>query len=343
MNITFYADDPHWSGLDRNGGSRTAILCAKTLGDLGHNVDIVAHKNKFDWFKFKPPVHHVPKNTDALIAVTISDVKHIQKYKGMKLFYYSRPFEIHTKWQKWQMSEKKALRRMAKFVNKHEGTIFCNSGWQVEFLARHGIPAKLVFSGQDLDSDPQPYRERLAGDRYVIGCQYSTKKRKGWEEFGKLAKALGPGYKYIAFGSEKCNDKFLSKYLRNPSREELTNLYREMNYFWIPNKFEGFYNCGVEAIWNGCAIITPHNTPISSGICDYVVADPIMLSTKEAVSRSQNIIKEKIGTREKNMKRMVRLIQNKKCDTCIYYKQPAIKRGDPCLICNVNLSKWRGR
>lgn len=308
MNIAFYGNHPHWGGLANNGGSRTILLSAEVLRGLGHGVKIVTHTDRFTWFPHPPVVKKVPKDTDVLIAISISDIKEIQKYHGMKLAYWARPFET------WQMDEEKIIRKLKKF----SGIIMCNSGWQVDFLLEHGIESHLIFSGQDLS-----YRDRApdyTGEfKLSIGCQYSTKPRKNWKAFKKLAGILGSDYEYVAFGSEKCKDKFVDTYLRNPSREKLNDLYRGMDIFYCPNTTEGFYNPGIEASIQGSLIVShtewrngcgDYCSPPTAHVCRSMpeVVDAIKNPDFTKVVRMQKLIREKIGTREENMKKMVEII-----------------------------------
>ena len=319
MKICFYGNHKYWGGLAQNGGSRTILLSAKTLEIIGHDVDIVTHTDRFTWFAHKAVRSHVPKKTDLLIAISISDVKDlIKNYRKYKLAYWARPFEMTTKYQKWQMSQKKVLKVLSKF-RAIGGKIICNSGWQVEWLGKHGIKSTLVFSGQDLGNIDYPpdYQSEF---KMTICCQYSTKKRKGWKDFKKLAKLCGNRYEYVAFGSEKCKDKFLSKYLCNPKREALNELYRQSDIFFIPSKYEGFYNCGVEAAMQGCLLVGSYYK--SNGIGDYVgfhtghiydtleEARQILLKPDfKRVAKCQALIRKRIGTRKQNMKKLVECLQ----------------------------------
>lgn len=306
MNICFYADDKRWSQLSPTGGTRTVIRSAQTLRELGHNVSIVAHKDGYSWDKHPKPIHSVPKNTDILIAVSISDVKHVMKYKSMRLAYWARPFET------WQKPEHKCLRMLEKFTRKSKGKILCNSKWQVDFLSSKHIKSTLCLSGQDIDyKDCLPNPQE--GKNIVVGTQYSTKPRKGWRQFKKIVNILGSSVECVGFGSEKCKNKVFGKYLRNPSREKLNELYRSIDVFICCSKLEGFYNPHVEAAMQGCVIIcndNPRNgcmdtaneetahiyhTPLEAAEC-------ILNPDFSKVEKMQEYIIENIGNRTNSMK-----------------------------------------
>ncbi len=345
MRITFFADDPRWSGLSNGGGTRTLVLSAQTLRELGHNVSIVAHKDGYSWDKHPKPIHNVPKNTDILIAVTISDVKHVMKYKGMRLAYYSRPVECDTKGHKWQMSQKKALATLRKFTKKYKGVIISNSGWQIKWLKKHGIKSHLVYSGQNLTCvNPRTREGWLDGHSLSLFCQYSDNPAKGWKEFVNISKLCGDKYDYFAFGSKKCKAfkyakkpsltayKFLTNYYQNPSRDDLNFDYQCKDIFFCTSKREGFYNCGVEAVMNGCLLIG--NSNYKNGCVDYLTPEtgyiynntnevPALLKSLdirhrthdkmdeviEKVTNCQKLIKEKIGSRSDNMRSMIKVLK----------------------------------
>ncbi|MCP4651206.1 MAG: glycosyltransferase [PVC group bacterium] len=323
MKITFFGNNKKWGGLANNGGSRTILLSAETLRELGHGVNVVACSDKFTWFPHPPIKHKVSSNTDVVIAISISDVKDIMdKYPGKKLAYWARP------WESWHSSEKKCLKLLKRF-RLFGGTIMVNSGWQKDYLETKNITSHLVYSGQDIEwkmesGYNQPY------DRMVIGCQYSSKPRKGWKEFKKIAKLLGDKYEYVAFGSEKCKNKFISRYLRNPAREKLNEFYRSMDVFFIGNQLEGFLNVGSEAVINGALLICNSNP--RSGAHDYCNEETAHMYNYTGdgkrtgllgfqimrimdnldftkVAKCQKLIREKIGTRKKNMERMIEVLE----------------------------------
>lgn len=163
-----------------------------------------------------------------------------------------------------------------------------------------------------------------------IGCQYSSKPRKGWKSFKKLRSLLGDEYEYVAFGSEKYSKPWLT-YIQNPSFEELKKLYRSCDIFFAPNKLEGFYNCAAEAALCGCLIVC--SSHYSNGMGDYAYPETAVVfdSVGEAAEKIKEIdfsdplggwcikiMKMKsrlleIGNRSKNMKHLVEVLcsQNK--------------------------------
>lgn len=318
MRIAFYADHRKWSQLANNGGTRTILLSSKVLNDLGHLTVVVAHKDRFSWFKHPKPVHSIPKYTDAVVAVTISDVAEVLagrvrgRIKTERIAYWARPYET------WQMPEDDIFRLLKKFV-KADGVVMVNSEWQQGELLRHEIPAAVVYQGYDHPPggpDPGGPWERP----WYIGCQYSTKWRKRWRMFADLHHLLGDrDYRYVAFGEEPCKEPWVERYLRRPSPGDLDSFYRGCHYFFCPNILEGLYNCAIEASLRGCLLVVA-NEP-RNGMMDYCDGSTAVLfddlssvevamsrADRALVERCQRTIVDVIGTRERNMRRMVEVL-----------------------------------
>jgi hypothetical protein len=318
MRIAFYADHRKWSQLANNGGTRTILLSAETLNRMGHSAVVVAHKDRFTWFKHPKPVHGIPAGTNAVVAVTISDATEILdgylsgRIRCGRIAYWGRPYET------WQMAEADIYKTLKRFV-KVGGVVMVNSEWQQQELAMHGIPADVVYQGYDLppgELNPGGPWEKP----YYIGCQYSTKPRKRWGQFAKLREILkDQDYRYVAFGDEPCKARWLTKYIRRPSRTDLETFYRGCHFFFCPNDLEGLYNCAIEAALGGCLLVVsdkPHN-----GMADFCnestaevyhnildAASRIEYPSIDLVAACQQRIVHKIWTRELNMARMVEVL-----------------------------------
>ena len=92
-----------------------------------------------------------------------------------------------------------------------------------------------------------------------------------------------------------------------------------MDVFVCCSSNEGFYNPGVEAAMNGC-LLWVNNNP-RNGAMDYVNYDTALIYSPldwcvsgtyfnvenmfSRVAKCQNLIREKIGSRKKNMERLV--------------------------------------
>lgn len=315
MKIAFYNDHHYWGGLANNGGSRTILLSTKTLNAMGHEAVVVTHHDRFTWFKHPKPVHKVPKDVDVVVAVSISDVYDLVHgpIPWNQYAYWARPFET------WQMDMQQICTLLRSFI-KIDGIILVNSIWQQRELAENGIDSTVVYQGYD-EPPGGIFSMPLWEDPIYIGCQYSTKDRKKWDHFVKLHDILGDKeYRYDAFGDEKCKEKWLTQYLRRPSHDLLTGFYRGCHFFFCPNKLEGLYNCAIEAALNGCLLVVNAYYPRNGMMdyCDETTAE--MYADAEDAARHirnpntckveacQKRIVEKIGTRERNMARMVEVL-----------------------------------
>ena len=313
MNLTFYANHPHWSQLSNGGGTRTILLSAQALRDLGHRVDVVATKDRFTWFKHPKPVKAVPKDTDVLIAVHIHDVPLVMeeaKRRRCRMAYWARPYEL------WTMSEHDVFELLRKF-RKKGGIIMANSSWPVEELDERGIEAHVQFAGM---SEEWRYPLDMPAERRWVGCQHSTARRKGWKCFKQLHKALAYCHDihWNSFSMSKYKRPWL-KHVRNPAHNQLQDLYWDCDYFFCPNTLEGFYNVGAEAALSGCVLVCRDTR--RNGMGDYACPESTIVfrSVGEAAERirageippKHHLCRErvlKIGTREENMQKMVELL-----------------------------------
>jgi hypothetical protein len=288
MNITFYADDKKWSQLSNGGGTKTIICSAETLRSIGHKVSIVARKDNFTWVSHPKPLRTVPKKTDVLIAVTISDVNHIMKYTGMKLAYWSRPVEL------WQKPKIKAIHTLKKFI-KAGGTVMSNSSWQIDWLAKNGVKSHLVYSGIDLN-----FWKRTEGEHKWIG--------------GLINK------RHDSKRSDLVKSYCKIRLKGNLKPHGVRDLYNQCKIWLAPSEKEGFHNVPAEA--NLCGNLIICNRSGRNGMGDYATEETAMRYSTEdelmdcldnpdysKVEKMQKILREKIGSRSENMKRMVKLLK----------------------------------
>lgn len=305
MNICFFNDHPNWGQLANCGGSRTILKSAHVLRNLGHKVSVVAHVDRFKWFNHPEPIQRIPQNTDALIAVSISDANMLLEmgmHKKYRMSYFSRPFE----W--WQIGNTFKMYDCLKRIGK-KARIFCNSQWQVDDLTSKGIPCTLQYAGLDLDIWRD---EGIRGEKIRIGSLYNLFSGKRWEDFKQVTKMLGHEYDYVAFGAKKFKNGFLHRYLKCPTESELRTFYSKCHIWFAPTIMEGFHNVPAEANLCGCLVVCNYIPTNGSG--DYATDETAMIygNLDEAVemiktadyskvARMQEILKNKIGDRQKNM------------------------------------------
>lgn len=305
MKIAFYCDHPVWGQLANNGGTRTILKSAETLRALGHEVDVIATKDKFTWFEHPPCKRTISKGTDWVIAASVSDVHSMrERCKTLKQAWWMRGMET------WQHPKYKIIKRAGKVRT------FVNSEYQKKWLAENGVATELLYPGYDNWKD-----RNLRGDKIRIGSLYSDRTTKQFGHFRTLAKELGEDYEFVTFGDRNVHEGWIHKHLKKPSHKELEELYSSCHIWFAPTKWEGLHNVPMEAALCGAHIIC-YNSP-ANGCWDYldleesfvysVVADAaeyIRRWNRICLGRTKKKIQDVIGTREHNMKKLVRMLED---------------------------------
>ena len=296
MHIVFNALK---TNLGNTGGCKTIVESAKTLRKLGHKVDIVASKNRYTWDNVKT-IKEIPK-CDACIAISCMDIGTTLNAKAGKKVFWKRGHEV------WMMPKDKLLRKISKIET------ICNSTWQVEHLKKHGIKSKLCYSGLDLDLWKTGTTKST---KPTIGFLYHEKhKTKRWRECKKIMKIFGDKYEYKILGK----DKFITG-------KKLVSFYSDCDIWFAPTVLEGFHNPPAEANLCGSLVVCSDNS--RCGCHDYAdrVTAEIYYSFDDAVNIferlqypdfdtmgkvaiMQDVLKNKIGSREVNMARLVRMLK----------------------------------
>jgi len=302
MRIVFYCGHKYWGGLSNNGGSRTILLSAKTLSELGHEVDVVACSDKFTWFEHKNTLKKIPKKVDAIIACSVSDIDGMYRYapKTAKKFYWMRGLEV------WQVSEhiiKEQLQR------GHRNIV--NSSWLKRTLDKWNVSSDLVWQGVDINFWYQ--KSQLNKDGIPkIGCLYNTHHHtKRWDMFVDIMNRLKDEYKYWGLGTENPKEH-LDCFLKNPKPYSLRSFYEQINIWFAPTELDSFHNCPLEAALCGALILCRKIK--SNGMEDYATDETAMRfnTIDEAiemiknpdyskVKKMQELIINKIGDRKTNM------------------------------------------
>ena len=284
MNICFYAAGPK-SGLDNNGGTRTNLKSAEVLRNLGHEVSVVATYDKFTWFPHPAPVAHVPKDADVIVAVTCNDIKNALKH-GKPVVYWCRGVEL------WKMPEAKIIQR-ASMCDR----VICNAQHLVDWMHKNYVDAELCYAGMDLDfwKDYGNHQKGVVGG--LINYRHKTKRSDIVEQLA--TKTAGGFY----------------------TEQQMRGLYNECAIWLSPSENEGFHQCPCEAALCGCLVIG--NRGSCGGTRDWLdnTTGHLFSTVEEArkaieypdyslVENAKMIIKHKIGSRDKNMERFVKLCQS---------------------------------
>ena len=313
MNICFYADSKYWSQLSPNGGTATILHSVNVLRKLGHEANVVASIDRFNWFKHSKPLKKIPKDTDVCIAVTVSDISRMLKRTNAKVFYWARLLENH------QMTSPSLLKWVSKV------SVLVNSKGLQKWYYKHGIDTTIAYQGVDLNK----WRDLNMHEEDSIGFLISDKKRKHFDFAMEIVKALGGKYKYYGYGTDFnykiklfVKDRFLS-YIKNAGYADLIRMYNLVGKWVSTSKKEGLHNCPLEAGLCGCTVIYP-DAPLG-GCSDHCIDGETaweykaldVRSAVEVIEKSDNSLNEahkdlivsKIGSREDCMKKLVDILK----------------------------------
>ena len=309
MNVAFYANHPYWSQLNNNGGTRTIIKSVQSLNELGHKARIVAKVDRYTWERHDTPKVKIPKDTDVCIAVSIHDIP-LMKHEAAKRCPKAKLAIWLRSWPTNQMPEEKIIKKLDKF--SRIGTVLVNAGWLKDHLIKNGVESELVWAGFD-EWEPHIYINNIE----KIGCLYNPKlKTKRWQDFLYMKEKLGDAYEYISFGVPKKCRTVGVKYISNPKHSQKEAIYGGADIWFCPTVSEGFHQVGMEAGLCGCVVVGPDKP--SCGMHDYLNNETgiIYNDLDDAVEKIQKVdynkgavmhdyIFEKIGDRERNMKKLV--------------------------------------
>lgn len=294
MKICFAALHKYWGGLANNGGSKTILKSAEVLRKMGHRVDIAAVNDRHTWVSHPHIIHKIPKDTDVVIANSVSDIGIVLKSNAKRKYWWARGLEL------WQKPIEKIIKKSKKI------DVIVNAS----HLLKHFPHGKLCYAGLDLGFWEDCGIASFIKNKGTIGCIYSKQhKTKRYDLFKKIQKPIA-GKMRIEY-----------KTLRNKlNAQQLLQFYNQCDIWFAPTELEGFHNVPAEANLCGCLVVC--NRLDSNGMGDYATEDTAMRYTGwdellacienpdfSKVEKMQKVLKEKIGSREKNMKRFVELIK----------------------------------
>jgi len=297
MRICFFAGHNYYGGLANNGGSRTILKSCEELERQGHETCIVTNSDRFMFFDHKSPVRKIPKNWDAYIAVSILDlhemIKHVPASKSAVWI---------RGWETWRKPGSKLLhivRKCSSFGTK----VFVNS------IALRGFyGGQILYPGYD----PIWYQEHRAYDKPRIGVLHHIKRTKGYWFFKEVKKILGGHYGYVEAGKRIVGDNGMA------------DVYHKVDIWLAPTCSEGLHCPPMEAGLCGALVVCsdhPHNGMVP----DYASQETAMVyhhgDVEGAVTCIRNAdyskvpkmiqkIRKDIGTRERNMKRLISLLED---------------------------------
>lgn len=313
------------SGLGNNGGSQSVIRMALALRTLGHECYIISHmRNCFTWFKTPKDLNIiVPQNpsnwpqADVIIATACNTWEDVVKYnKTDKKFYWIRGHEI------WKKSENQLSKGYKSGLN-----LLVNSEWLKKYIEETcNVETKILYSG--IPFTQLEYIAMKAGEhisnKITLGCLKQKKPTKHWDHYEFIIKTFGNEFNYYAFGLDDCSNKEV-RYFKNPSLVEKFKMYNTIDILIATTELEGFSHILSEATIGGCALVcnnsprsgtdcTIHgNTALVYDVLDEAVKNIRKLADNKNLRKELNInmltfLKYKIGSVERNAKRLIKLI-----------------------------------
>lgn len=300
------------SGLGNNGGSRTILLCQKALEELGHTCYIIGTADNFTWFEHKPIISYLPRDLDAIIATACTTVDSTLGSNVPKKAWYIRGHES------WANTED----QLQRYYNAGLFNIVNSTGLKNK-LKSYGADSKVVHQG--IEFDLWEDKELRKKDKIRIGCLYNKKPTKRWEDFVKLAEILGTDdYEYLGMGDTMRNDSFLIYFKANANIYELNNIYSSCHIWFAPTELEGMHNVPMEAALCGCLIVCSDHP--MNGMVDYSfnkkttmvyqsrnieqAAELMCNPNWNLAHKLQIFIKDEIGDRKENMKKIVKYLES---------------------------------
>ena len=304
-------------GMGNNGGTRTIIKCSEILKRLGHKSTIISEIDNFTWFNHDFPVRKIPRDLEAIIATACTTVHNTLDSKIQKKAWYIRGHE------NWCMKE----RELNELYLRDDIIKICNSKGLKKTVEKHGAKdVRVVYQGVDFEIWNNT-NIRDQNEKITIGCLHNkTLKTKKWEDFRILAQKLGnKKFQFVSFGSTKCEESFLKEHIVSPNKDRLKKFYNRCDIWFAPTESEGLHNPPIEAALCGCLVLCSNN-PRNGMLGDYAIKDKTAMvysNLDEACDMIRNpnynlvknmkiYIREQIGTREKNMKKLVEILQNGK-------------------------------
>jgi len=295
-------------GFGNNGGSHTLIQSAKYLAKLGAHVTLYG-VYKYTWEEKPDGVRIIPHGKiptcDVIVATGQSTVPSTLAHKRcLKKYWWVRGHEV------WSTSEKQ--------LNEYYRKIPCmaNSKWLKEYIERVSKNnCHLQYQGVDFDlwKDEKPWEER----EFLIGGLYSSrhKTKNHWmlEELEKKGHSV----------------TMLNRDIKSPTFEQQKDWYNNIKYWVSTSTLEGLHNPPMEAGLCGCALLT--NSHPRNGTSDYdlfsykydtedaqedkveEISQIVRSCPAEIVKPFKSLgpkhIKETIGSREENMKKMLEIFK----------------------------------
>jgi hypothetical protein len=267
--------------------------------------------DRFTWFDHKPMIKRPPNDLDVIIATGAGTVPSTHKINARKKAWYIRGHET------WGHKESTLIQHYKSgLIN-----IVNSTGLQNK-LKEYGVDSHIIYQGVDFD---HWYDMNLrSNDKIRIGCLHSKLSSKNWNHFVQLSMLLGQEkYEYVAIGSSKPLEYFLTNTVINGDHNQLRELYSSCHIWFAPTELEGLHNVPMEAALCGCLVVCS-DAPMNGMLNDYANTNTAMIypshdlfSAAEYIKNAQwdlikpmqNYIKTNIRSRRDNMQALVSLLE----------------------------------
>ncbi len=294
MMILFNA---YVSSIANNGGSKSIVKSAEALVKLGHETVIMTRVNHYTWSEIKTNVVYgevLPYQFDVVVNVSVMDVDHTLKMPIENKIWWLRA------WPVWVKGEEYLIKTIKMFVIAG-GRMIVNATHLKDKLEKIGVESTVCFAGLDLEFWNDEFTlEDIDSGLVIGGCKYERHATKNSDIVSKYA-------------------NYPMSIKQNMDNAKLQDYYADCHIWLAPTILEGFHQSPAEANLCGCLVVCNRNP--SNGIGDYGTDETAMrydnieeLETClknpdfDKVARMQTLLKIKIGSREKCMKRFVEVI-----------------------------------
>lgn len=176
----------------------------------------------------------------------------------------------------FENSAKNFLEKKRLFTSVKDLTLICPSVWLKNLMEQSfftNASIKVINNGIDLQKFnrvPSTFRQKygLEGKKIILGVSMQWSKRKGLDDFNKLASTLPSDYAIVLVGvdNQEVDSKIIS-IKRTESLQELCEIYSACDLFVNPTVMENLPTVNIEALACGLPVIT-YNTGGSAEIID---------------------------------------------------------------------------
>lgn len=321
------------SSLCLGGAERQMLALASTLGEAGHDVEVVTyHKAVFysDICREKGIRHTLIEKTGSSAAFAKELARHLQNtgtelviafctgaslkaclahihYPGFRLFVSERISSRHY-------LPHDALR--FHLYRRHAERVICNNFTQAEFIAAHfpSLNAKVAVIPNFVDTklfNPLPHAPNVPRVIMVSGRVCRRKNLHGLVEAARILRSRGCSFTVRWYGAQN-EDRYLKKCRAKidryglgdcveilPATQDIASAYRSADIFCLPSFYEGTSNSLAEALACGlpvvCSAVGDNLRYVMEGLNGHLFNPYIASSIADALELALTSSTEQLG------------------------------------------------